>query len=98
MSFSCFFAYITKELLTKSYMATNDIDKDMNRDRGWYVPPTGRCRGLLAFVAGKGIRLPSPPPVGRGLNVPQLGKGRGLRPPSCIVLDLPQLLSWEAEL
>ena len=30
-TFSGFFAYIIKELLTKSDMVTNDMDKDMNR-------------------------------------------------------------------
>ena len=56
-SFLSILAYIIKELLTKSDMATNDIDKDMSRqeqmERSWYIPPIGRGRNLVVDLTGR---------------------------------------------
>ena len=60
-------------------MAEDNTDRHPNGGR--YLSPTGRARGLLvALAGGRGQR--SPPPVGRGLGVPQTGRGRGLQPHS----------------
>ena len=60
-------------------MAEDKMDRNPNG--GWYLSPTGRARGLLVALAeGRGQR--SLPSIGRGMDVPQSGRGRGLWPPS----------------
>ena len=49
---------------------------DRNPNGGWYLPPAGRARGHLVALAGG--RGQVSPPLGRGLGVPQTGRGRGL--------------------
>ena len=86
-SFLSIFAYIIKELLTKSDMATNAMDGQGQQDRpnrGWYMPPLGRARNSVVDLTGRGIGLNTffPPHVGSGLE-----RGRGLRYPSPPYVD-----------
>ena len=78
MSFLSIFACVIKELLTKSDMATDDIDVDMegqrqyNRpDEDWYFPPLGRAGNLVMDLTGRGRGLRPSPVVGRAHDFPQ---------------------------
>ena len=92
-SFLSIFPYIIKELLTKSNMATNNMDGQGQQDRpyrGKYMPPLERARNLIIDLTGRGrvLRPSSPPHVGRGLGRGLLaftrGKRGGLRPSSLL--------------
>ena len=93
-SFSSIFASLIKELLIESDMATTDTDMDKNKiktmgwsspprtNRGWYIPPAGRGRGL------KLLSPPSPSPHASSISIPcqrsmevdtQPGRGIGLQ-------------------
>ena len=61
-----------------------EADTQPGRERGLQTSLPRRGRGLLAVFTGRerGLRLACPPWVGWSLDVPQLGRRRGLRSPS----------------
>ena len=77
-----------------------EADTQPGRERGLQTSLPRRGRGLLAVFTGRerGLRLACPPGVGRSLDVPRLGRRRGLRAPSPHHPGSPHLLWWEAEL